>query len=427
MKNITRPLLLLCMCLGTTITKAQDMIVTNDGKSLKVFNMEISNESVFYQLTDKKDAPLQKIAKADILIIKKADGTKIDVSEQPSPVTSQSTKTESASLEQGGITQVKPEDLSAEVKAANDALIRKINAPVELEVKEKHHEDMGKKEATAGYACFGIAPNSVLCNEDIEVSMEIRRLYKASKKSPAEWDGGRDRYGLLLENPGIRFSIKNKTSQTLYLDLANTFYVTMGQSTCYYIPSSTTTSSTSSGGGSVNIGSITGALGIGGAVGTLANGVNVGGGSSNTTSNTTFSQRIIAIAPLSTVNLSPQYLFCNEEKDISTGLKYRLVKGVDYSYIYGIFANFSSESQAGAMMYGDHYVYNPESSPVKMSFFVAYSKTENCASTNVLPSYFYLKDMLGQRYYTDKIKNNDIPFVTIGITDNKRKDSFPKQ
>ncbi len=100
---------------------------------------------------------------------------------------------------------------------------------------------------------------------------------------------------------------------------------------------------------------------------------------------------------------------------------------MDRSYIYGIYANFSSESQAGTMMYGDHYVYNPENSPVKMSFFVAYSKTENSTSTNVLPSYFYLKDMLGYRYYSDNIKNNDILFLTIGITDNKRRDSFPKQ
>ena len=412
------------LCTGGAF--AQDRVITKDGDVFEAYRIDIGGTYVYYTKEDKDDVALQKIAKADVLMIKKKDGTKIDVTEY-APNTASSQTAQAANYEQPGITQVKPEDLSAEAKAANDALIAKINAPVELEVKEKHQEDMGKKEATAGYACFGIVPNSVLCNEDIEVSMEIRRLYKASKKSPAEWDGGRDRYGLLLENPGIRFSIKNKTSQTLYMDLANTFYVTMEQSTCYYIPSSTTTSSTSSGGGSVNIGSITGALGIGGAVGTLANGVNVGGGSSNTTSNTTFSQRIIAIAPLSTVNLSPQYLFCNEEKDISTGLKYRLVKGVDFSYIYGIFANFSPESQAGAMMYGDHYVYNPESSPVKMSFFVAYSKTENCTSTNVLPSYFYLKDMVGHKYYSDKIKNNDIPFVTIGITDNKKMDSFPKQ
>lgn len=412
------------LCTGSAF--AQDRVITKDGDVFEAYRIDIGDTYLYYTKEDKDDTVLQKIAKTDVLMVKKKDGTKIDVTEY-APASAPKPTAQAESNEQPGITQVKPDDLSAETKAANDALIKKINAPVEFDVKEKHQEDIGKKEATFGYACLGIAPNSVLCNEDIEVSMEIRRLYKASKKSPAGWDGGRYAYSLVSETPGIRFSIKNRTSKTLYLDLANTFYVTMGQSTCYYIPSSTTTSNTSSGGGSVNLGAITGALGIGGTVGTLANGVNVGGGSSNTTSNTTFSQRIIAIAPLSTVKLSPQYLFCNEEKDISTGLKYRLVKRMDRSYIYGIYANFSSESQAGTMMYGDHYVYNPENSPVKMSFFVAYSKTENSTSTNVLPSYFYLKDMLGYRYYSDNIKNNDILFLTIGITDNKRRDSFPKQ
>ncbi len=416
------------LCTGGAF--AQDRVITKDGDVFEAYRIDIGGTYVYYTKEDKDDAALQKIAKADVLMIKKKDGTKIDVTEY-APNTASSQTTQAANYEQPGITQVKPEDLSAEAKAANDALIKKINAPVELVVKEKHKEDIGKKEANSSYACFGIDQSkSVLCNEDIEINMEIGLLYKEKKKSPAKWST-LSNY-VYTSNPAIRFSIKNKSSQTLYLDLANTFYVTMGQSTCYYIPSSTTTSSTSSGGGSVNIGSITGALGIGGAVGTLANGVNVGGGSSNTTSNTTFSQRIIAVAPLSTVNLSPQYLFCNEPKKIAAGLEYELVYS-NYSYIYCANANFPSEPQTSAMMFGDHYVYNPESSPVKMSFFVAYSKTENCTSTNVLPLHFYLKDMLGSVYSTlgtgawDEKKNNDIPCIKIRVTDNKKEESFPKQ
>lgn len=413
------------LCTGGAF--AQDRVITKDGDVFEAYRIDIGGTYVYYTKEDKDDAALQKIAKADVLMIKKKDGTKIDVTEY-APNTASSQTTQAANYEQPGITQVKPEDLSVEAKAANDALIKKINAPVELVVKEKHKEDIGKKSAGSSFAYFGVDPSkSVICNEDIEVNMEIGCFAKVSKKKPAVWDDKGVYYvnWPFSVNPAIRFSIKNKSSQTLYLDLANTFYVTMGQSLCYYIPSSTTTSNTSSGGGSVNLGSITGAFGIGGTVGSLANGINVGGGSSNTTSSTTFSQRIIAIAPLSTVNLSPQYMFCNEEMDISTGLKYKRYTGSNSMFYTS--ANFSSESQAGAMMFGDHYVYNPENSPVKMSFFVAYSKTENCASTNVIPSYYYLKDMLGTKSYWKEMKNNDVPYIIVDITDKKGEVSFPKQ
>ena len=54
---------------------AQDMLVTNEGKSMTIYNLEISEQSIFFQLSDKADAPLQKMLKKDVLIIKKADGT----------------------------------------------------------------------------------------------------------------------------------------------------------------------------------------------------------------------------------------------------------------------------------------------------------------------------------------------------------------
>ena len=54
------------------------------------------------------------------------------------------------------------------------------------------------------------------------------------------------------------------------------------------------------------MGSVAGALGIGGVLGTLANGVNVGGASSTGTSTTTYSQRVISIPPMASVSLEPQ-------------------------------------------------------------------------------------------------------------------------
>ena len=168
-----RLLSLFALCVACNITFAQDLIVTNDGKSVKAYNMEVSSESVFYQLEDRKEAPLQKLQKSDILIIKKADGSKLDFSDNPNESIVSKPQSQAVASDQPGIVQLKPEDLPAEARAANEAQIAKVNAPVELVIKEKDKEDVGKKKANSGIACFGIAPNSVLCNEDIEVDMKI--------------------------------------------------------------------------------------------------------------------------------------------------------------------------------------------------------------------------------------------------------------
>lgn len=56
-----------------------DILVTQEGESLKVYNLDItSGEYIYFSLEEGSNAPLQKILKSDVLIIKKADGTKID-------------------------------------------------------------------------------------------------------------------------------------------------------------------------------------------------------------------------------------------------------------------------------------------------------------------------------------------------------------
>lgn len=56
-----------------------DLLVKQDGESLKVYNLDISSsDKIYYTLTEDDDAPLQRISKNNVLIIKKADGTKID-------------------------------------------------------------------------------------------------------------------------------------------------------------------------------------------------------------------------------------------------------------------------------------------------------------------------------------------------------------
>lgn len=109
-------------------------------------------------------------------------------------------------------------------------------------------------------------------------------------------------------NGGVVPVVYNKTSEIMVIDQTMSFFVnTDGQSTSYYDPTvrteTTTDLSSSTKGASVNLGAIGGALGIGGTLGSLLNGVNVGGsGTSGTSiSNTTYfaDQPRISLAPRS--------------------------------------------------------------------------------------------------------------------------------
>lgn len=60
------------------ICQAQDILVTNDGATIKAYNLEIGPSTIFYQLSNDANAETKRIAKGNVLIIRKADGTKID-------------------------------------------------------------------------------------------------------------------------------------------------------------------------------------------------------------------------------------------------------------------------------------------------------------------------------------------------------------
>lgn len=421
-----RLLALIAACMVCLFASSQDMIVTNEGTALKVYNLEVSSNSVFYQLEDKSDAPIQKMMKSDILIIKKADGTKLDFSAPTQSTAPAATPAAS----QSGVTKVTVGTLSAEAKAANEALIAKYNQNYDTTVGEI------KKNSNAGWAYgrLGVTNKSVLENEDIAINIETGYA----------WGGDQLKLHNLFEysspdNVGIQFSISNKTDNTIYIDLGNTFYVSMGQSFPYYVPVSTTTSSGSSSGAGINAGAIAGALGIGGGLATLAGGINIGGGKSNATTTTTFSQRVIALPPHSTHTLEPCFMFGDELRTICQGFSLRTVSGYHYHVCA---ANFNEEN-GGRMAEYDVYSYSEQSSPLQLSFVTAYSKTEDFSSSCSIQAGLYLKEMYGEDLFRTMMKTGKLPTkiegkskvvldlpilaIKIKLDNNKNQPSFPKQ
>lgn len=74
---------------------APDLIITQDGESLKVYHLDVSSsDNIYYTLSEESDAPLHKILKKDVLIIKKSDGTKIDPAASNSPAVDTHEQTE---------------------------------------------------------------------------------------------------------------------------------------------------------------------------------------------------------------------------------------------------------------------------------------------------------------------------------------------
>lgn len=426
MKEI-KTIILTAICMTSSYTFAQDLIVKKDGSVIQAKVTKVGTSEVEYKKWSNPDGPQYSITIADILAINYKNGDKETFDNVSASRNNQAAKTQTEG--QQNVIQIQSEDLSHEAKVANDEMIAKLNEPVELLINEKDKKDIGKKEVKSAIACFGASPKSVLCDGNIAIMVETGELYKETSKRPAEWihealssSFWNAKYVI---NPAIRFHIYNNSNQTLYIDLANTFYVNMGNSQTYYIPSSTTTSKTSSGGAGVNLGAVTGALGIGGAAGTLANGINVGGGSSSTTTNTIYSQRIIALAPKSITTLAPKYFFgeTTSWQPPTDGISYYLWH--NYTYLRYVTINFSSKSEKGAMMFGDHYTYNEDKSPIQFSFYLSYSKEETGANTITLPSTFYLKDLIGRNGANDKLTNDSTLCFGFRVTNNNST-SFPR-
>ena len=382
---------LAALCVAGSYASAQDLIVKKDGSVIQAKVTKIGTSEVEYKKWKNQNGPQYSIAVADILAINYQNGEK-ETFENVGAGSSQAAKSEADG--QQSIVQVKPEDLSPEAKAANDALIAKYNAPVELDITNKQKEKLGRKLFTAS-AIYGFKNNSIITNDDIEIGFVTGSLEQKKKTEPAKWiEGHGSNY------PALLLRVRNKTNRTLYIDLGNSFFISMGQAICYYVPSSTTTTHGASSGGSVNLGAVTGALGIGGVAGTLANGINVGGGSTNSTTSTTYSQRVIAVPPMSSVNLSPQYLYGNEERTVIKGL----CQGK-----YGImYIAFPKDSEKGLMCFGDRYSYTDDNSPLQFSCVIAYSTDETCLSTKSITSSLYLRELIGTKASWD--------FSTIKIT-----------
>ena len=351
------------------VMSAQDVLITKDGDALKVWGIEVSNSAVFYRESEAQDDPIKRIDKGNVLMIKYQDGRKVIIGESNEPI-----------VQQSSMPQSKVQDVQDE--SANMASIQTFNQVQQI----NYIGDKKSKDAKFIYGLFNVKSDSKLIDKNIEISVKSLRANEA-ESSRAYMSYPHTRNGTPTYC-AIAVTVKNRTGQTLFLDLGNTFFLRNGSPSPYYVPSATQTTTSTTTGTTVNMGAVAGALGVGGRAGTLASGVNVGGANTNSTSVITYTQRIVPLPAHSSKTLDLQLLFPES-----------------LSKIYG--TNFIHQSKhrlhclfdkGERITLGEERLFDENNSPIQWGIHVTYAYDEGLSTLNSLCANFYTSKMIGCKY-----------------------------
>ena len=363
MKNLLLCLAVLCIIFPA---KAQDLLVTKEGDALKVYGLEVSSSAVFYHETEDANSPIIRKNKDDLLMIKFQDG-RIEIIGKETDNSQPQTQPQAQDAQP--VAEVNP---TAEDIAANAAAMKRWQEPI-----PGYAGKSKKKNATLLYCVFRPTEESVLADANVE--MAAKCVYEENYIAEAKYV----------------VSIKNKTNKTIYIDLGNSYFLRGEWSEAYYVPTvSSTTSGVSSGVG-VNLGAVTGAMGVGGSVGKLASGINVGTGNSEYNTTVTYSQRVISIPPKSSKNLDPMVIIpLSKER-------------VDITQFFGDCIDMKRRARYGSVDYphlaisgdpvkiGEARDFEDGEVPIKLGTFVTYSFTEDIQAPRKLQSIFSIRRIIG--------------------------------
>ncbi len=162
-------LLSVIICFVSARSYAQDVIVKNDLETLTVYNVDVSSTFVYYQESPDAGAPTLKMPVSDVMIIKKADGTKID----PLAVTTQAAAIEQKPSRSRILVPQEPRDyvtavVSSPIKQKEDGRHFKAVTPDGIELKyrvlsEEEHtlEVIGKVSSKQ--------VDAIIIPEDVEI------------------------------------------------------------------------------------------------------------------------------------------------------------------------------------------------------------------------------------------------------------------
>lgn len=351
---------------------AQDVLVKRNGDELQVKVLKISQAEVEYKKWSNQDGPTYTLPKADVFMVKYQNGDK-DVFSETAPTNAPATSTMYGSGEEdAGVAAAPAEN--------NEALIREYN----LEQHEYNIKDSKKshtKPANAYVGTLGVTSTSILSTKDIEIT--LRQAQEGEMSFMRQYEIG-DEFSLKNDGnvPLVKYVIEitNKSSKVIYVDKASCFRTSStGKTRYYYNSNKVSTVSSGNNGVGVNMGAVTNAMGVGGVVGSLANGVTVGGGKQNSTIVEHQNERLLVIPPKGKVLLSKDdYIDIKGGNDLVTGISENLV----CPRIEGLLRNEVQE-------------FTEENSPMTYNYMITYSFSNELYKCNSVNFGVYLKDAYG--------------------------------
>lgn len=358
---MNKSVILSIFLLASINVAAQDVVVKKDGSTILAKVLEVNQDNIKYKKFSNPNGPTYAIGLSDVMAVNYENGDKDNFNNIES--NTQKQKEHAYGL------------IEKTADNSNITIIAQHNRTYQIK------NDKEKQKSLAKYCLifFGAKSSSIMSNEDIEMKF-VRRIISTP-------------YLLWSVCPKYCISIRNKTDRTVYIDKGNCFRLyNNGKYFIYYNNSEqTTVNDGKSNGVSVGLGSIAGVLGIGGTIGELANGINVGGSSSYSVSTTYSHNRIIAVPPHGIVNLA-------EEKWIKTK-KGNLINNSEYKQIEAAetFEWIDSEIKLkrGLVNLGESLVYNELNSPWKRGYIITYSHDPKFSVYSTIRTELYLHQIIG--------------------------------
>lgn len=170
-----RKVLLASMLLACVSASAQDVLITQNGDVMNVYDVEVGPNSVFYKNENNTSAPMQRIDKKEVFVIKRKDGTKYNLGNNTSNKEASSVANTSSLNAASGASAVAA-SVSEGSRKRNEDIINRIN-----NINPEYKANDTKDRCGRLFCLLGVKPGSLMVNDELEMSVQIGNILPEGK------------------------------------------------------------------------------------------------------------------------------------------------------------------------------------------------------------------------------------------------------
>ncbi len=343
MKKLLNIILFLFAVTFQNIGYSQDIIIKHSGDEIQAKITKITNNEIEFKKWTNLDGPIYIVEKTNVFMIKFSNGEKEIFSNKKNEDYKNNKQEEDNS----------PRFVEKSPAENNKKIIEKYNPEIKF---AKTPKKGNSKSATP---IMVMSDSSLVSTDELEMKILPTFIPDCSWLS-------------------YRIELNNKTDKTIYVDLANSYRMYKdGSSESIYNSEQTIVTHGESSRTGINLGGVTNALGIGGMVGDIAKGINIGNTNSNSVSTLYTSERILIIPPHTKRNLT-------EHKEVNG----RKLSGYEYFE-----SNF--DFLRGILKKNGYILFNENESPYIIKFHILYSMNQDFSEYSYLYTKLYSRYILG--------------------------------